>query len=198
MKLNFVLLATSILQTCAQEMGTDCFSRADCKTLRLIKDVILFEKAESCKKMKVVEDATKCLSKALGMDEDQTDLAWKIAPYTQKCTPKPGLEFYNCTDGCTIMKDRINCLENCSLPLKVKSEECLEKLAGKSTENASKNVKCMMECDKDTFPEIFDCQYGCRKDVIDALAAKSSGFSRFQASSIAKVSLSILVAYILI
>jgi hypothetical protein len=198
MKLNFVLLATSILQTCAQEMGVDCFTKSDCKLTKIIKDAQKSENVRACAKTGTRDDVAKCISKALGLNNDQVDLAFKIAPYARKCVPLTNTEFYNCTTGCTELKDRDDCLENCTLPSKVKSEECLAKSAGKSTQNATESAKCLYTCDYDTYAEIFDCQYKCQKDVYDALAAKSSGFSGYQAISLAKVSLSVLAAYLFI
>jgi hypothetical protein len=176
MKLNLVLLATSILQTYAQEMelGTECYSKVDCKILKLMNDAINSGKFEECMDTMMLEDANKCVYNVLGLDKDQADLAWKIAPYARKCAPILDIEFDTCTVGCTKLKDRYDCLDKCTLPLRLEAEECLEELAGVSTENASKNAKCIMGCDKDTYAEIFDCQYKCRKNVFDALAAKDA------------------------
>jgi hypothetical protein len=174
MKLSILLLATGVLQTQAKEAGMDlgCYTKVDCKVLDFMKEAMESGKDAKCESKGSEAEAAKCQLEAFGLNKDQAELAWKVFPYTGQCMPKVEAEFNTCTVGCTKQNDRDACLESCALPPKVKSEECLEKLAGKSTSNASKNAKCMMDCDKNTYTEIFDCQYSCHKDVLDALAGK--------------------------
>ncbi|KXN64619.1 hypothetical protein CONCODRAFT_14210, partial [Conidiobolus coronatus NRRL 28638] len=163
-----------MLQAQSKEAGMDlgCYTKVDCKVLNFMKEAIESGKGAECENKGAIAEATKCQLVAYGLSKNQAELAWKVFPYTSQCVPEVETEFKTCTVGCTKQKDRDACLEDCALPPKVKSEECLDKLAGKSTSNASKNAKCMMGCDKNSYSEVFDCQYNCHKDVLDALAGK--------------------------
>jgi hypothetical protein len=175
MKFNLVLL-TSILQLQAKETGIhlECYTKVDCKVLDFMKEAMESEKGAECMSKDVISDHQKCQLKIFGLSEDQAELALKVLPYNLQCMIKPETEFETCAVGCTKQKDRDGCLENCALSSKVKTEECLNKLAGKSTGDASKNAKCIMKCDKNSYAEIFNCIYNCHKDVIDTLVDKGS------------------------
>jgi hypothetical protein len=177
MKLSIVLLAASMLKAQIEgiKAGNECNTKVECKVLNFMKEAINSGKGAECESKGALEDATKCQLEAFGLSKDQAELASKVYPYTSQCTPKSDTEFKTCTVGCTKQDDRDSCLENCAISLKVKAVECLEKMAGKSTSDASKNAKCMVECDKNSYSEIFDCEYNCHKDVLDALASKSPG-----------------------
>ncbi|KXN67197.1 hypothetical protein CONCODRAFT_10796 [Conidiobolus coronatus NRRL 28638] len=176
MKLSIVILAVSILnaQIKEAELDVECHTKVECKILDFMKDAIKSGKDAECKSKSTSTETTKCQLEAFGLNKDQAELAGKVYPYTKQCAAKSVTEFKTCTVGCTKQNDRDACLESCSISLKTEAEECLEKLAGKSTENASKNAKCMVECDKNSYSEIFDCEYNCHKDVLDALASKDS------------------------
>jgi hypothetical protein len=176
MKLSVVLLAVSMLKAHVEDSGSDveCYTKKDCKVLDFMKEAMNSGKHYECEKKGTLAENAKCQLEAYGLSKDQAELSWKAFPYTIQCNPEPDTEFKTCITGCTKTNDSDSCLESCTMPVRVKVEECLEKLAGKSTSDASKNVKCILECDENSYSEMFDCEYNCHKDVIDALIDNNS------------------------
>jgi hypothetical protein len=181
---SLLLLTSSIsCQDNSAPTSTTCLSKFDCKISEAIALPQYQAIISKCPGVNIELTPESCPFVAVGLNVDKALAYSNLKPQIDKCgSVTKDSKYTGCTGQCTDT-DKDDCIEKCKAPAKVELVNCLAKLANQANVDAQKVVDCSDKCDQNEFPEIYDCDYSCKKSIYDSLVTDSSSASNTNSTS---------------